>query len=143
MQTKLYSDLLADLSYFVKVTIFKFDKENFKKIVSKFIIKIISNQFLINNFYLCRHFKNKQMESTDIVAKLNKVFRKVFKDESIVINNEMTASEVEKWDSLTHIILISSTEEEFGIKFKLKELIAMKNVGDFLKSIEEKVNIKA
>ena len=81
------------------------------------------------------------MENTDIVEKLNKVFRKVFKDNSIVIYDEMTASEVEKWDSLTHIVLISSTEDEFGIKFKLKELIAMKNVGDFIKSIKEKVNI--
>jgi acyl carrier protein len=48
----------------------------------------------------------------------------------------MTAKDVEKWDSLTHLVLISDTEEEFGINFKLKELIAMKNVGDFLRSIK-------
>jgi acyl carrier protein len=83
------------------------------------------------------------MEKSEIIEKLNTVFRKVFKDEKIIICDEMTAKDVEKWDSLTHIVLISSTEDEFRIKFKLKELVAMKNVGDFIKSIEEKVKITA
>lgn len=83
------------------------------------------------------------MENTEIVEKLNKIFRKVFKDDSIEIYNEMTANNVAKWDSLTHLVLISNTEDDFGIKFKLKELVAMKNVGDFLKCIEDKVNSKA
>lgn len=82
------------------------------------------------------------MENTEIVEKLNKIFRKVFKDDSIEIYNEMTANNVAKWDSLTHLVLISNTEDDFGIKFKLKELVAMKNVGDFLKCIEDKVNSK-
>jgi acyl carrier protein len=76
----------------------------------------------------------------DINSRLTKVFHKVFKDDTIVLVDEMTAKDVEKWDSLTHLVLISDTEEEFGIKFKLKELIAMKNVGDFLRSIESKLN---
>jgi len=82
------------------------------------------------------------METVEIIEKLNLIFRKVFKDSSINVFNEMTANDVEKWDSLTHLILISTVEEEYGIKFKLKELVAMKNVGDFIKSIEAKVNIK-
>jgi acyl carrier protein len=79
------------------------------------------------------------MSYEEIKSRLNKVFCKVFKDDSIVISDETTAKDIEKWDSLTHLILISSTESEFGIKFKLKELIAMKNVGDFLRSIESKL----
>jgi acyl carrier protein len=76
----------------------------------------------------------------DIKLRLTNVFKKVFKDDSIILTDEMTAKDVEKWDSLTHLVLISDTEEEFGIKFKLKELIAMKNVGDFLRSIEGKLS---
>jgi acyl carrier protein len=79
------------------------------------------------------------MSYEEIKSRLNKVFCKVFKDETIVISDETTAKDIEKWDSLTHLILISSTESEFGIKFKLKELIAMKNVGDFMRSIESKL----
>ena len=79
------------------------------------------------------------MSYEEIKSRLNKVFCKVFKDETIVISDETTAKDIEKWDSLTHLILISNTESEFGIKFKLKELIAMKNVGDFMRSIESKL----
>jgi acyl carrier protein len=79
------------------------------------------------------------MSYDEIKSRLNKVFCKVFKDDSIVISDGTTAKDIEKWDSLTHLILISSTESEFGIKFKLKELISMKNVGDFLRSIESKL----
>jgi acyl carrier protein len=52
----------------------------------------------------------------------------------------MSAKDVERWDSLTHLSMISSVEETFGIKFKLKELIGMKNVGDLLRLIEAKTN---
>jgi acyl carrier protein len=79
------------------------------------------------------------MSYEEIKSRLNKVFCKVFKDGSLVITEDTTAKDIEKWDSLTHLILISTTESEFGIKFKLKELIAMKNVGDFLRSIESKL----
>lgn len=79
------------------------------------------------------------MSYEETKSRLNKVFCKVFKDDSIVISDETTAKDIEKWDSLTHLILISSTESEFGIKFKLKELISMKNVGDFLRSVESKL----
>ena len=80
------------------------------------------------------------MSNEEIQSRLNKVFCKVFKDDTIVITEETTAKDIEKWDSLTHLILISNTESEFGIKFKLKELIAMKNVGDFMRSIESKIS---
>ncbi|MDD5571069.1 MAG: acyl carrier protein [Bacteroidales bacterium] len=76
----------------------------------------------------------------DIVTnKLNQIFRKVFKDPGIKVTNEMAAKDVEKWDSLSHLILISTIESEFRIKFKLKELIAMKNVGDLIQSISSKI----
>jgi acyl carrier protein len=80
------------------------------------------------------------MSYEEIKSRLNQVFCKVFKDDSIVISDETTAKDIEKWDSLTHLILISTTEYEFGIKFKLKELIAMKNVGDFMTSIQSKLS---
>jgi acyl carrier protein len=80
------------------------------------------------------------MSYEEIKSRLNQVFCKVFKDDSIVISDDTTAKDIEKWDSLTHLILISTTESEFGIKFKLKELIAMKNVGDFMTSIHSKLS---
>ncbi len=80
------------------------------------------------------------MTNEEIKEKTNSIFHKVFSDESIGIHPEMTAKDVERWDSLNHLTLITSVEEAFGIKFKLKELISMKNVGDLLRLIEAKTN---
>jgi acyl carrier protein len=79
------------------------------------------------------------MEKNVIIEKLTVIFRKNFEDDTLVITDELSANDVEKWDSLSHIKLISTVENEFGIKFKLKELIAMKNVGDLIKFIESKL----
>jgi len=72
------------------------------------------------------------------IDKLNAIFRKVFEDNALQISATMTADDVDKWTSLTHLSLISEVEDAFSIKFKLKELIAMKNVGDLMKLIENK-----
>ena len=45
---------------------------------------------------------------------------------------------MDRWDSLTHLTMIAEVESEFGVKFKLKELISMKNVGDMIGLIIEK-----
>ena len=75
----------------------------------------------------------------EIIAKTNDIFREVFDDQSLEITREMTANDVDKWDSLTHLTMIAKTEEVFGVKFKLKELVKMKNVGDMLDKIQEKL----
>jgi len=76
------------------------------------------------------------MES--IKERVQPIFRKVFKNDSLIIAPEMTADDVEKWDSLNHLIMVREVEEEFKIKFKLKELVNMKNVGDLLNLIQSK-----
>ena len=78
---------------------------------------------------------------TEITEKLNITFRKVFKDQGIKVYPEMTANDVDKWDSITHVILIAEIEKDFNIKFKLKELIAMKKVGDCIRIIKEKLEV--
>ena len=79
------------------------------------------------------------MGKNEIVEKLTAVFQEVFSDSSLVLNDDMTANDVEKWDSLTHMLMISTVEERFGVKFKLKELNKLKKVGDIIISIDEKL----
>ena len=74
----------------------------------------------------------------NIMDSLTGVFRSVFEDNSIVLKPEMTANDVEGWDSLSHVVLILAIENHFKIKFNYKELLALKNVGDLLHSIEGK-----
>lgn len=71
--------------------------------------------------------------------KLNEIFCEVFDDDDIKIAPEMTANDVDGWDSLSHVNLIVAIEGRFGIRFNQKELLGFKNVGDLLRSIEAKI----
>ncbi len=70
------------------------------------------------------------MDAKEIFARLNKVFRDVFDDDSIKVTPKTTADDIDDWDSLEHITLISAVEREFGMKFKMGEISSMKNVGE-------------
>ncbi len=70
------------------------------------------------------------MDSKTIYTRLNKVFRDVFDDDSINVTPKTTAKDIEDWDSLEHITLISAVESEFKMKFKMGEISSMKNVGE-------------
>lgn len=76
------------------------------------------------------------MELQDI---LNQTFCEVFDDDDIKIAPEMTASDVDGWDSLSHVNLIVAIESKFNITFSQKELLTFKNVGDLLNSIHSKI----
>jgi acyl carrier protein len=79
------------------------------------------------------------MERATIVIKLTEVFRRVFSNETLVIKDDLTANDVDNWDSLTHMILISEIETAFQVKFKLKELNKMRNVGGMIDLLTLKV----
>lgn len=79
------------------------------------------------------------MDKSEITSKLTPIFKKVFSNESIVLTDTLNANDVDNWDSLTHMLLISEIEEVFAIKFKLKELNKMRNVGDMIEIILSKL----
>jgi len=70
---------------------------------------------------------------------LNGVFQQVFDDDTIQISPEMTANDIEGWDSLSHVNLIVAVETKFNIRFNQKELLTFKNIGDLLRCIESKI----
>ena len=79
------------------------------------------------------------MEREEILNKLTGIFRSIFNDQNLEIGDDLTANDVENWDSLTHMLLISEVESNFSVKFKLKELNKMHNVGDMVNFIQEKI----
>lgn len=70
------------------------------------------------------------MNKAEIFTKLTDIFRDVFDDESIILTESTTAADIEDWDSLTHITLLSAVEEEFEVKFGMKAVQNLKNVGE-------------
>lgn len=81
------------------------------------------------------------MTKQEVIIKLTEIFRVVFNNNSLVLSEELTANDVDKWDSLSHMILISEIENTFSIQFKLKDLNKMKNVGDMINLILTKLTI--
>ncbi len=76
--------------------------------------------------------------ANNINERLNEVFQNVFDDEDITVTRETTADDIEDWDSLEHIRLIAAVEREFGVKFTMKEVSSMKNVGEMMDIIAER-----
>lgn len=76
------------------------------------------------------------MTSQTILEKLNEIFSDVF-DEEITVTSQTTAADIEDWDSLTHITLISEVEDAFGMKFSMKDVLGMKNVGEMVDIIRK------
>jgi len=77
---------------------------------------------------------------SDILEKLQPIFQDIFEDDELLITAESSAATVEDWDSLAHITLIFTIEQEFEIKFALGELEAMKNVGDMVELMQTKLS---
>jgi acyl carrier protein len=80
------------------------------------------------------------MTREEVYDKLNEVFRDVFEDENITVNDNTTADDIDDWDSLEHINLINAIEQEFGIKFNMGQIVSMKNVGEMVNIIESKLS---
>ena len=76
------------------------------------------------------------MTNQAIFEKLNEIFSDVF-DEEITLTPETTSADIEDWDSLTHITLVSEVEDAFGFKFSMKDVLGMKNVGEMVDIIRK------
>jgi acyl carrier protein len=78
------------------------------------------------------------METNEIESRLTPIFRDVFNDDALVINRGMTAGDVPTWDSLSNINMIIAVEKAFGVKFSIKDVRNLKNVGELLELIKRK-----
>jgi acyl carrier protein len=78
------------------------------------------------------------MTLDSIKLDLQPIFATVFSNPDITITENMNAENVDKWDSVTHLTMILEVESFYTIKFKLKELTSMKNVGDMIQIISDR-----
>lgn len=72
------------------------------------------------------------MERNEIYDKVVEVCKDVFGNDELVLNEKSCAANVEEWDSLTHLSIISDLEDEFEIKFSLDEITNVKNLGELV-----------
>ena len=79
------------------------------------------------------------MERTKIVHQIQEILEKVLKHSRFEIHDELTATMVEGWDSLTHMVIITEIEKSFAVQFKLKEINKLKNMGNLIELIQSKL----
>ena len=78
------------------------------------------------------------LSKDEIVERLDDVFRDVFDDDTLEVDENTTADDIEDWDSIEHITLIGAVEDEFKMRFKMGEVSGMKGVGEMIGIIEQR-----
>ncbi|GAA3641477.1 acyl carrier protein [Flavivirga jejuensis] len=81
------------------------------------------------------------MNREDILTKVTNAFSSVLEHTNFELTNETTAEDVDGWESITHMMIITEIEKTFNIKFKLMDLMNMDSVGDLLNTIESELLI--
>ena len=71
------------------------------------------------------------------LQEFTKIFIEVFGDESIVLDYETSSSDIDKWDSLNNMHLIVAIEDFYKIRFELKEIQSLKNVGELCEFVDK------
>lgn len=79
------------------------------------------------------------MTRQKVFEKLDAIFQDEFDDVSIHVTEATSANDIEDWDSLAHIGLIAAIETEFGMKFTMGEVTGLRNVGEMVDVILEKI----
>ena len=78
------------------------------------------------------------MEREDMLSQINEIFIDTLDNEDVVVDESTQATDVDEWDSLTHIMLVVAIEKHFKIRFTSKEIQSWKNVGEMINCILEK-----
>lgn len=80
------------------------------------------------------------MNNAEILETITGIIREVLELPTLVVTNETSATDVDEWDSMTHIQIIAAIEGKYKIRFALGELQALKNAGDMIGLIQKKLN---
>ena len=76
--------------------------------------------------------KEKRVSREEVFERVTDIFRDVFDDDELVISDSTNSEDIEDWDSLEHIQLIVGMEKEFKVKFGIKTVNSLENVGQMV-----------
>lgn len=79
------------------------------------------------------------MDKSQIIEKLQDIFRDILDNEGIVLTEATSAKDIEEWDSLSNVQLVVGIEDEFGIRFTSAEIPSWRNIGDMVDCILKKL----
>lgn len=74
---------------------------------------------------------------------LEEIFSEIFNIQSDNLEDDLQLTDIESWDSMTHILLITKIEEEFEIDLSQDEIVNMQSVGQIRDIINKKGKLQA
>ena len=78
------------------------------------------------------------MNRKKILSSVHEVFVDTLDNDEVRINESTKATDVDEWDSLTHIMLVVAIEKKFNVRFNSSEIQSWNNVGEMIDCIQEK-----
>ncbi len=81
------------------------------------------------------------MTREQVLSELQLIFQDAFLDNELQINEETTAADIEDWDSLMQVTLISAIEKKYQKQFMLEDVLGLENVGDMVTLILQDENL--
>jgi len=82
---------------------------------------------------------NNAVKSEEVLARLQPIFRDVFDMPDLVLQPGLSAADIEEWDSLNHVRIVSAAEDLFSVRFSAQEIDSLSCVGDFAQLIAGKL----
>jgi acyl carrier protein len=79
------------------------------------------------------------MNRVNLLKEVTKIFKDILDNENVILEENTQATDIDEWDSLTHIQLVVAVEKHFKIRFSSKEIQKWKNIGELLNCVEEKI----
>ena len=72
-----------------------------------------------------------------VVQKIQTIFREVFDEPDLILNDDLDANQLDMWDSLTHVDMLTMVEEEFDLEIPFEKAMEFNTAGDLIKYIVE------
>ena len=76
------------------------------------------------------------MNRNEIIEKLTPIARQIFADDTMVLNDDLSAANVANWTSLSFMQFLTEIENQFGFKFKMMEILKLQSMGAIIDSIQ-------
>ena len=79
------------------------------------------------------------MTPAETLSEVNTIFVRVLRQNDLVLTPETSADQVDGWDSLNHAVLLSEVQKHFQIRFAVSEVLGLKNVGQLVELVQQKL----
>jgi len=79
------------------------------------------------------------MTRSDIIEKLTPIVREMLQDETLIVQDDMSPANVATWTSMSFMMMLKEIENQFGIEFKMMEILRLQNMGAIISAIEAKI----